>query len=71
VNLSNAPTATFAWDVAIQGGSKRNAITLVGVNAGGNPTFGPAGSVLIDGGFGRSEAEVFGNFPVRVVNAEL
>jgi hypothetical protein len=71
VNLSNAVTATFAFDVAIQGGSGTNAITFVGVNPGGNPTFGPAGSVFIDGGFGRSEAEVFGNFPVAVVNAQV
>jgi len=71
VNLSNTVTATFAFDVAIQGGSGTNAITFVGVNPGGNPTFGPAGSVFIDGGLGRSEAEVFGNFPVVVLNAQL
>jgi hypothetical protein len=71
VNLSNAATATFAYDIAIQGGSTRNDITFVGVNPGGKPTFGPAGRVLIDGGVGQSEAEVFGNFPVRVRNAAL
>jgi len=35
VNLSNAPTATFAMDVAIQGGTDRNNITFVGVNPDG------------------------------------
>jgi hypothetical protein len=71
VNLSNAVTATFAYDVALFGGSQRNTITFVGVNPGGTPTFGPSGSVFIDGGLGQTEAEVFGNFPVNVVNADL
>ena len=69
VNLSNAATATFAYDVAIQGGSKTNDITFVGVNAGGSPTFGPAGSVLIDGGGTHNHVDVFGNFPVTVLDA--
>jgi hypothetical protein len=34
---------------------------------GGTSTFGPSGSVFIDGGFGN--VDVFGNFPVEVVNA--
>jgi hypothetical protein len=72
VNLANAPTATFGWDVALQGGSGRNDITFVGTNPpGGTPTFGPAGSVLIDGGFGdHNTVDVFGNFPVVVENAQ-
>jgi hypothetical protein len=72
VNLANAATATFAWDVAILGGSGNNDITFVGTNpSGGTPTFGPAGSVFIDGGFGTdSRVDVFGNFPVEVVNAQ-
>jgi hypothetical protein len=71
VNLSNAQTATFAYDVAIHGGRKRNHITFVGVNAGGQPTFGPAGSVFIDGGIGKhNQVDVFGNFPVVVRNAQ-
>jgi hypothetical protein len=71
VNLANAATATFAWDVAIQGGSGRNDITFVGTNpVGGSPTFGPAGSVFIDGGFGADNTvDVFGNFPVEVLDA--
>jgi hypothetical protein len=70
VNLANAATATFAYDVAILGGSKRNDITFVGTNpVGGTPTFGPSGSVFIDGGFGHhNQVDVFGNFPVDVVN---
>jgi hypothetical protein len=68
VNLSNAPTATFAYDVAIQGGSGTNNITFVGVNPGGNPSFGPADAVFIDGGGGH--VDVFGNFPVDVLNAD-
>jgi hypothetical protein len=68
VNLSNAATATFGVDVAIQGGSGTNRITFVGVNPGGSPTFGPAGSVLIDGAGGR--VDVFGNYPVEVVNGQ-
>jgi hypothetical protein len=68
VNLANAPTATFDWDVAIVGGSGSNDITFIGTNpVGGTPTFGPSGSVFIDGGFGN--VDVFGNFPVEVVNA--
>jgi hypothetical protein len=36
----------------------------------GRPTFGPAGAVFIDGGFGtNSDVDVFGNFPVEVANA--
>jgi hypothetical protein len=71
VNLSNAVTATFACDVAIQGGSGTNNITFVGVNPGGKPSFGPAGSVLIDAGPGaHNQVDVFGNFPVEVVNAQ-
>jgi hypothetical protein len=34
---------------------------------GGTPRFGPSGSVFIDSGFGK--VDVFGNFPVDVVNA--
>jgi hypothetical protein len=68
VNLSNAKTATFAYDVQIQGGSKTNDITFVGVNPGGSPNFGPTSSVLIDGGGGQSDVDVFGNFPVQVLN---
>jgi hypothetical protein len=71
VNLSNAPTATFGYDIAIVGGTGHNAITFVGVNNGGNPNFGPAGSVLIDRGGGISETEVFGNFSVQTVNTAL
>jgi hypothetical protein len=69
VNVSNADTATFAYDIAIQGGSRRNDITFTGNNQGGSPTFGPAGSVFIDGGFGaHNQVDVFGNFPVIVEN---
>jgi hypothetical protein len=70
VNLANAPTATFAYDVAIQGGSGMNDITFVGTNPpGGTPSFGPAGAVVINGGFGgQNVVDTFGNFPVQVVN---
>jgi hypothetical protein len=72
VNFANAATATFAFDVAIVGGSKKNDITFIGTNpSGGTPTFGPGGTVFIDGGFGRhNNVDVFGNFPVEVVNAD-
>jgi hypothetical protein len=71
VNLSNATTATFAYDIAIQGGTGKNNITFVGVNPGGTPGFGPAGSVLIDAGPGNANhVDVFGNFPVEVFNAQ-
>jgi hypothetical protein len=41
----------------------------VGVNPGGHPTFGPAGTVLIDAGPGdHNIVNVFGNFPVEVLN---
>jgi hypothetical protein len=72
VNLANAPTATFAYDVAIQGGTDTNDITFIGTNPpGGNPSFGPSGSIFIDGGFGaQNQVDVFGNFPVEVVNAD-
>src|SRR5262249_29392123 len=66
VNLANAPTATFGWDVAILGGDGENDITFAGTNPGGTPTFGPAGSVFIDGKGGRVDES--GNFPVDVVN---
>jgi hypothetical protein len=71
VNLANAATATFAFDVAILGGTEKNDITFVGTNpVGGTPTFGPGGSVLIVGGPGSdTNVDVFGNFPVDVVNA--
>jgi uncharacterized protein (TIGR03118 family) len=70
VNLANAPTATFAYDVAIVGGSGTNDITFIGTNpVGGTPKF--ADAVFIDGGFdGNSQVDVFGNFPVQVVNAD-
>jgi hypothetical protein len=68
VNLSNAAKATFGVDVAIQGGSGKNNITFVGVNPGGSPTFGPAGSAFIDGAGGP--VDVFGNYPVVVENAQ-
>jgi hypothetical protein len=54
--------------VAIVGGSANNDITFIGTNpVGGAPTFGRSGSVSIDGGGGN--VDVFGNFPVEVVNA--
>jgi hypothetical protein len=68
VNLANAPTTTFDYDVAIVGGSGNNDITFIGTSpVGGTPTFGPSGSVFIDGNGGT--VDVFGNFPVEVVNA--
>jgi hypothetical protein len=67
VNLSNAVTATFAYDIAIQGGTGNNHITFVGVNPGGTPTF-VGGDVFIDGGGGQ--VDVFGNFPVVVQDAQ-
>jgi uncharacterized protein (TIGR03118 family) len=68
VNLANSPTASFDYDVALFGGSGDNDITFIGTNpAGGTPTFGPAGAVFIDGNGGT--VDVFGNFPVEVVNA--
>jgi hypothetical protein len=68
VNLANAPTASFDYDVAIVGGSGKNDITFIGTNpVGGTPTFGPSGSVFIDGNGGT--VDVFNNFPVEVVNA--
>jgi hypothetical protein len=71
VNLADTGPATFAFDIALVGGSGRNNTTFVGVNNGGSPTFGPSGSVFIDGGFGtHSDVDVFGNFPVDVVNAD-
>jgi hypothetical protein len=55
------------YDVALLGGSGDNDITLVGTNpVGGTPTSGPAGSVFLDGT--RGTVDVFGNFPVEVVN---
>jgi hypothetical protein len=75
VNLSNANTATFDYDIAIQGGTGKNDITFGGANAAegnpsGSPTFGPSGVVSIDGGpGGPNHAAVFGNFPVDVQNA--
>jgi hypothetical protein len=69
VNLANAAKATFIYDVAIQGGEGKNDITFVGTNpAGGTPSFGPGGSVFIDGGGGV--VDVLGNFPATVVNAQ-
>jgi hypothetical protein len=65
----SARTSTFAWDVALQGGAGANDITFVGTNPpGGTPSFGPAGSVFIDGGGGH--VDTVGNFPVTVVNAQ-
>jgi hypothetical protein len=68
VNVSNADTATFAYDIAIQGGSRRNHITFTGNNQGGDPNFGPAGAVFIDGG-SDTMVDVSGNFPVVVESA--
>jgi hypothetical protein len=68
VNLANSATASFDYDLAIFGGSGNNDITFIGTNpAGGTPTFGPSGSVFIDGDGGT--VDVFGNFPTEVVNA--
>jgi uncharacterized protein (TIGR03118 family) len=71
VNLANAPTASFNYDVALFGGAATNTITFVGTNpVGGTPTFGPSGSVFIDGGAGgHNRVDVFGNFPITVVDA--
>jgi hypothetical protein len=71
VNLANAATATFAWDVAIQGGSGVNDITFIGTNpTGGTPTFGPSGVVFIDAGpDAASVVDVFGDFPVEVLSS--
>jgi hypothetical protein len=70
VNVTNAATSTFDNDIAILGGTGTNNILFAGVNEGGSPTFGPAGTVLIDGGpGGNNHADVFGNFPVEVLNA--
>jgi hypothetical protein len=69
VNVSNAATSTFADDIAIQGGTASNDIEFAGVNQGGSPTFGPGGSVFIDGGpSGHNDVDVFGNFPATVMN---
>jgi hypothetical protein len=70
VNLANSPTATFDYDVAILGGGGDNDITFIGTNpVGGAPTFGPSGSILIDPGFnGNEQVDVFGNYPVKVMN---
>ena len=69
VNAANAATATFVYDIAIVGGSKKNGITFNGNNQGGSPSFGPSGSVFIDGGFGTdSDVDVSGNFQTEVVN---
>jgi hypothetical protein len=69
VNLANSATSTFDYDVAILGGSGKNDITFIGTNpVGGTPTFGPSGSVFIDGNGGT--VDVFNNFPVEVVNAD-
>jgi hypothetical protein len=70
VNLSNAVRATFAWDVSILAGSGQSSTTFVSVNPGGNPTFGPAGAVFIDGGGQNNPVDVFGNFPVDVLDAQ-
>ena len=70
VNLANAAQASFAWDVAIQAGSGKSNTTFVGVNPGGSPTFGPAGAVFIDGGGQNNPVDVFGNFPVVVLDAQ-
>jgi hypothetical protein len=68
VNLANSAKSTFGYDVAIVGGSGNNDITFIGTNpVGGTPTFGPTGSVFIDGKGGT--VDVFNNFPVKVVNA--
>jgi hypothetical protein len=70
VSVTDAATATFANDIAIQGGTGTNNILFAGVSQGGSPTFGPSGSVLIDGGPGsHNTVGVFGNFPVKVLNA--
>jgi hypothetical protein len=70
VNLANSPTATFDYDAALLGGSGANDITFIGTNpVGGTPTFGPAGSILIDPGFGEdNEVDVFGNYRVNVMS---
>jgi hypothetical protein len=72
VNVANAATATFDYDIAIFGGDQNNDITFVGTNpSGGTPTFGPSGSVFIDGGFGgNNQVDVFGNFPVEVMDGQ-
>jgi hypothetical protein len=71
VKLANAATATFAYDVAIMGGTRKNDITFAGNNQGGSPNFGPADSVFIDGGFGaHNHVSVSGNFPVVVENGQ-
>jgi hypothetical protein len=70
MDVANAPTATFAYDIAIVGGSAHNDITFTGNNQGGTPSFGPGGEVLIDGGLGAgNDVDVSGDFPVAVENA--
>jgi hypothetical protein len=66
--------ATFAYDIALQGGSSNDSISFVGSNPlasdPNGPTFGPAGFVLIDGGPGFDRCMVAGNFPVHRQNCE-
>ena len=54
----------------ILAGSGKSSTTFVGVNPGGHPTFGPAGAVFIDGGGHNNRVDVFGNFPVVVLDAQ-
>jgi hypothetical protein len=65
--------ASFEYDVAVFGGTGNNDISFTGTNPpGGTPSFGPLGSVLLDGGANgnnQADVDVFGNFPVEVVNA--
>jgi hypothetical protein len=69
VNLANADTATFAYDVAVVGGTGTNDISFTGNNAGGSPTFGPSGAIQLDGGFGTdNDITVAGNFPVHTAH---
>src|SRR5262249_1585992 len=68
VNLANSPTASFDYDVALFGGSGDNDFTFIVTNpVGGTPTFGPSGSVFLDGNGGT--VDVFGNCPPELVNA--
>jgi|GEM_PF-4746323 len=65
--------ATFSYDIAIQGGAGTDVISFAGNNpladTDNGPAFGPAGKVLLDGGFGIDFVRLEGNFPVTVNHA--
>lgn len=67
-SITTTSSATLDLDIALRGGSGDDFLAFFGSKNGGNPTLGPGGRVLLDGGFGNNFATTGGDFTVARFN---